>query len=96
MRTIKQFIGQANHIYFKMSNREICKQFYEQAAREGMTLGGINPTYKETTDLVAILPDGNLCYVGWAGRMCYHNSREGVIKIDYEKYSKGEAEYLIR
>ena len=96
MRTIKQFVGQANHIYFKMSNREICKQFYEQAASEGMTMGGINPTYKETTDLVAILPDGNLCYVGWAGRMCYHNSHEGVIKIDYEKYVKGEAEYLIR
>lgn len=96
MRTIKQLIGQANHIYLRMSNTEICKQFYEQAMNEGMLFGGINPTYKETTDLVALLPDGNLCYVGWAGRMCYHYAHEGVIRIDYEKYVNGETEYLIK
>jgi len=96
MRTIKQFIGQANHIYFKMSSREVCKQFYEQAAREGLLFGGINPTYKETTDLVALLPDGSICYVGWAGRMCYHSCHEGVIKIDYNKYATGENNYFIK
>lgn len=95
MRTIKHFIGQANHIYFRMSSREVCKQFYEQASKEGLLFGGINPTYKETADIVAPLPDGSLCYVGWASRMCYHNAHEGVIKIDYEKYMNGEAEYLI-
>lgn len=96
MRTIKQFIGQANHIYFKMSNREVCKQFYEQAAKEGLLFGGINPTYKETTDLVALLSNGEICYVGWAGRMCYHNCHEGVIKIDYEKFANGETDYQIK
>ena len=96
MRTIKQFIGKAEHIYFKMSSREVCKQFYEQAAKEGFLLGGINPTYKETTDLVALLPNGGLCYVGWAGRIFYHNYHEGVIRIDYEKYANGEADYLIK
>ena len=96
MRTIKQFNGQANHIYFKMSSRGVCKQFYEQAEKEGLLFGGINPTYKETSDLVALLPNGEICYVGWAGRMCYHNSHEGVIKIDYEKFMNDEEEYLIK
>lgn len=96
MRTIKQFIGQAEHIYFRMSSKDICKQFYKQAAKEGLLFGGINPTDKETTDLVALLPNGQICYVGWAGRMCYHNCHEGVIKIDYEKFARGEVEYQIK
>ena len=95
MRTIKQFIGQANHIYFKMSNREVCKQFYEQAAKEGLLFGGINPTYKETTDLVALLSNGEICYVGWAGRMCYHNRKQNILRVDYEKYILGEEDYLV-
>ena len=96
MRTIKQFIGQSDHVYFKMGSREVCKQFYEQAAKESLLFGGINPTYKETTDLVALLPDGSICYVGWAGRMCYHNYKKGVIRIDYEKYSTGSDNYLLK
>ena len=86
MRTIKQFIGQANHIYFNMSSREGCKQFYEQAQKEGLSFGGSDPTYKETTDLVALLPNGELCYVGWVGRVLYHHSSGNIIRVDYDKY----------
>lgn len=50
MRTIKQFIGQANHIYFKMSSREVCKQFYEQAQKKDCRLEVlIRPTKKQPT-----------------------------------------------
>ena len=68
----------------------------------GWTLGtlagsvcGTNPTEHDTTDLVALLPSGEICYVGWAGRMCYHNCKEGVVRIDYEKYINDEWDYII-
>ena len=95
MRTIKQFINQENKVYFFMKDKDTCLRFYRNAEAEGITFGGAKPTEKETTDIVALLPNGEICYVGWAGRMCYHNCKTGVIKIDYEKYSLGENDYLI-
>ena len=95
MRTIKQFISQPNKVYIYLKDTNLCKQFYRNAEEEGITFGGTNPTEKEPTDLVALLPSGELCYVGWAGRMCYHNCTQGVIRIDYEKYINNAPDYII-
>lgn len=96
MRTIKQFISKTNKVYFYFTRNEICKRFFENAEAEGITFGGKKPTAKETTDLIALLPNGEICYVGWAGHMCYYNCTEGVVRIDYEKYVNNEADYIIR
>ena len=96
MRTIKQFISQTNKVYFYFKDTNRCKQFYQNAEAEGITFCGTNPTDKEPTDLIALLPSGEICYVGWAGRMCYHNCKEGVVRIDYEKYVNNEPDYVIR
>ena len=96
MRTIKQFISKTNKVYFFFKDTNLCKQFYQNAGAEGITFGGTKPTEKEPADLVALLPSGEICYVGWAGRMCYHNSKEGVVRIDYEKYVSNASDYLIR
>ena len=96
MRTIKQLISKTNKVYFYFTGNEICKRFYENAEAEGITFGGKLPTTKEPTDLIALLPSGEICYVGWAGHMCYHNSTEGVLRIDYAKYINDEADYIIR
>lgn len=95
MRTIRQFINQANKVYFFMKDKDTCLRFYKDAEAEGITFGNEKPTQKETTDIVALLPNGEICYVGWAGRMCYHNCKNGVIRIDYEKYTNGEAKFLV-
>ena len=95
MRTIKQFISKTNKVYFFFQNTNLCKQFYENAEAEGITFGGTNPTDKEPTDLVALLPDGEICYVGWAGRMCYNNCQEKVVRIDYKRYLNDESDYII-
>ena len=95
MRTIKRFINQNYKVYFFMKNEEICRRFYQNAEAEGITFGGDKPTEKEPTDIIALLPEGEICYVGWAGHMCYYNCKEGVIRIDYEKYANGDQEYLI-
>ena len=96
MRTIKQFINMTNTVYFFFKDTNLCKHFYQNAEAEGITFGGTKPTEKEPTDLVALLPNGEICYVGWAGRMCYHNCKEGVVRIDYEKYISNETDYIIQ
>jgi len=96
MRTIKQFINIADKVYFFMKDKETCRRFYQDAEQEGITFCGEKPTNKETTDIVALLPDGDICYVGWAGHMCYHHGGvEGVIRIDYAKYVAGNEDYII-
>lgn len=95
MRTIKSQLNQSNKVYFFMKNEDTCRRFYQDAEAEGITFGGSNPTEKEPTDIIALLPNGEICYVGWAGHMCYYNCKEGVIKIDYNKYVQGEKDYLI-
>ncbi len=95
MRTIKQFISKTDKVYFYFKDTSICKLFYENAEKEGISFGDKKPIEKETTDLIALLPTNQICYVGWAGRMCYHNCKKGVIRIDYAKYLTGENGYLI-
>jgi len=95
MRTIKQFSSKTQKVYFYFKDTTICKLFYENAEKEGISFCGEKPTEKEPTDIVALLPTSEICYVGWAGRMCYHNCKDGVIRIDYAKYLAGDFPYLI-
>ena len=79
-----------------MKDKETCQRFYQEAEREGISFGGVKPTSKESTDLLALLPIGEICYVGWAGHMCYHHGdAAGIIRIDYEKYVGNEEDYII-
>lgn len=95
MRTIKQFISKTNKVYFYMKDPDTCRKFYRDAEAEGITFGGVPPTHKETDDIIALLPSGEICYVGWAGRMCYHGCKEGVVRIDYDKYSTGNFPWVL-
>ena len=96
MRTIKQFISKTNKVCFFMKDKATCRSFYQVAEAEGISFCGTPPTQKETTDIVALLPSGEICYVGWAGHMCFHNGGiEGVIRIDYAKYVSGDDDFII-
>ena len=95
MRTIKQLISKENKVYFFMKDEDTCRRFYYDAEAEGITFGGAKPTGKDTSDIIALLPNGEICYAGWAGHMCYYNCKEGVIRIDYEKYANGDEKYIV-
>ena len=95
MPTIKKFISKNKKVYFFMKDKDTCFRFYQDAEAEGITFSGIKPTEKGTTDLVALLDSGEICYVGWAGRMCYHNCKINVLRIDYAKFISGEKDFLL-
>ena len=96
MRTIRQLINPEKKVYIRLRGNAMRYRFMSDAEREGITYGDkVNPTEREVDDIMALCADGTICFLGWAGRMCYHLSEDKVIRIDYEKYIDGEDNYII-
>lgn len=84
MQKIKDLINKEKHVYIILKNEEIAKRFLGDAEAEGITFSdGSKPTDKELDDIIALLPNGTICYVDWAGRICSHTNQ--CIRIDYEE-----------
>ena len=96
MRTIKQLIGKEQKVYIVLKNKAIMFRFISDAEYEGITFGDkVKPTERTPEDIMALQADGTICYLGWAGRMCYHNRKQNILRVDYEKYILGEEDYLV-
>ena len=76
MKTITSLINANKKVYVRMSSDEICKAFFAQAENEGFLFGGMKPTAKHPSDLIAVLSDKTLCYVGTIGRMAAGSGAE--------------------
>ena len=85
MKTIESLINANKKVYVRMSGDEICKQFFTQAEREGFTFGGEKPTKKHPSDLIAVLPDKTICYVGTIGRIAAGSGAENVVVVEAEE-----------
>ena len=86
MKTITSLINANKKVYVRMSSDEICKAFFAQAEKEGFLFGGgAKPTEKHPSDLIAVLPDKMLCYVGTYGRIAAQSGAENIIAYDCEK-----------
>ena len=85
MKTITCLINANKKVYVRMSSDEICKAFFAQAENEGFLFGGMKPTAKHPSDLIAVLSDKTLCYVGTIGRMAAGSGAENVCVIDAEE-----------
>lgn len=86
MKTIESLINPNKKVYVKMKNGKICKAFFTQAESEGFIFGdGAKPTAKHTSDLIAVLPGKQLCYVASIGRIAMQSGTENIIVYDGEK-----------
>jgi len=95
MRTIKELTKEGMKIYFYLANEQIGKQFLADAESEGYLFGdGVKPTEREWDDIMALTEEGYLCYLGWAGRVKFHYNPTDVIKVDYERYKRGDTYFI--
>ena len=85
MKTIESLINANKKVYVKMSSDEICKAFFAQAEKEEFLFGGIKPIEQEPSDIIAVLPDKTLCYVGTIGKIAAGSGAENVCIIDAEE-----------
>ena len=85
MKTIESLINASKKVCVRMSSDEICKAFFAQAEKEEFLFGGIKPTAKHPSDLIAVLSDKTLCYVNSISRMAAGLGAENVCVIDAEE-----------
>jgi len=96
MRTIRNLIKEEKKVYIYLQNKATEYRFMSDAECEGITFGdGVKPTERQVDDIMALHDDGTICFLGWAGRMAYHYSKNAVKRIDYKKYIEGFEDYLI-
>lgn len=68
----------------------------QDADNEGITFDdGKKVAERAVDDIMALLPGGTICFLGFVGRMCYGSGSADAVRIDYEKYANGEENYLI-
>ena len=96
MRTIRQLINSEKKVYIFLKNKANQARFMSNAEHEGITFGDrVKPTERQADDIMTLNADGTICFLGWAGRMCYHYGGDAAIRINYEKYIDGADDYLI-
>ena len=87
MRTIRNLIKEEKKVYVFLRNKATEVRFVNDAERESITFGdGVKPTERQIDDIMALLNDGTICFLGWAGRMAYHYSKG---KEHYRNEHKG-------
>ncbi len=86
MKTIKSLINPNKKVYVKMNSADNCKRFFSIAEKEGFLFGdSAKPTEKHSSDLIAVLPDKTICYVGTYGRIATQSGAENIIVYDCKK-----------
>lgn len=85
MKTIESLVNASKKVYVRMSSDEVCRRFFAQAEREGFLFGGEKPTKKEPSDIIAVLPDKTICYVGTIGRIAAGSGAENVVVVEAEE-----------
>jgi len=97
MRTIKELISNEKKVYILLKSKAIQYRFMSDAECEGITYGdNVKPTERPVDDIMALQSNGTICFLGWAGRVCYHYAiQNNIIRVDYEKYINGDADFII-
>lgn len=96
MRTIKELINNEKKVYIFLRTEDIRHRFMSDADQEGITFGdGVKASEREADEIMALQDNGTICFLGWAGHMCYYHSKDTATRIDYEKYVYNCEDYLI-
>ena len=100
-RTIKglraKFEGK---IFVYLADENTRREFAEDAAAEGFTIGGKSPTQRGVDELMSLHED-TLAFVGGIGRMEFmanggSRAKGKFHRVDYAKYKSGEKDYIIK
>ena len=97
MRTINNLIRTEKKVYIFLKDKATRYRFMSDADREGITYGdNVKATDRPVDDVTALQSDRTICFLGWAGRVCYHYAHQNnIIRVDYEKYINGDVDYII-
>lgn len=96
MRTMRALLQHQKKVYIVLRTKAIQYRFMSDADREGITFSdGVKATDRMASDIMALLPDGHICFVGWVGRLCFKQGGDSVLRVDYEKFIDNMDDYEI-
>ena len=101
-RTLRALAKLDGRVYVYLANDEAGKAFLAQAEAEGLRFGdGAAPTSRPYASVMALNHDGTLNYVGTNGMVAFQSGAdtiggEKLIRLDYEKFVSGAADYRFR
>lgn len=84
---IRELIDSERTVYIVLRDKAAQYRFMGDAEREGITYtNGTKPTEQEAEEIMALHPDGTISFLGWAGRILYHNIKDTAPCVDYGEY----------
>lgn len=101
-RTIRNLAEKKGRVYIYLANKEIGENFMKQAESEGFTFSdGAKFTHPDRgyESIMAINHNYTINYVGTNGRIAFGGGfkrigDEKLIRVDFQKYSAGEKNYI--
>ena len=97
-RRLRDLIDGEHCVYLYLASEAAEKDFQRRAESERIRFAdGVSAAERQPRPIMRLQDDGTLCYVGFAGAMRFrHDSDPGVLCVDYEKYIRGDDDYLIQ
>lgn len=96
-RTIKNLRSTiSGKIYIYCDNEKIGKQFMQNAENEGYRFGKTKPTDNGWSNIIALERNKQLSFVGFCGHINFQCNGGGLTRIDYEKYVKGDKNFIFK
>lgn len=99
-KTIKSLLKENCRVYVYLPNKNLTRQFMENAESEGFSFGdGVKPTARECDSIMAVNENMTINYVGIIGHIAFENGDKigdkRLLKINYERYISGDENYII-
>ena len=101
MRTIKNLVSQNDErVYVYLANNELGSKFMHQAEEEGFVFeDGALPTSRTYAEIMAVNGNITINFVGTNGRIAFGSGvkkmgDKTLVRVDYEKYVNGDADYF--
>lgn len=89
MRKIRDLIKGQEKIYIILRTEEIGRKFMLDAEKEGFAFfDGTKPSEVKAEDKMVLYKDGKISFLGLAGRMKLHYTKDDFLLVDYEEFSR--------
>lgn len=100
-RTLRRLCALKARVYVYLADGETRRYFTRQAMREGITYRDEAQLSNRPCDgIMALNHDGTVNFVGFAGRLAFGAAKtvggEPLLRVDYQKYRRGEADFRYR
>ncbi len=97
IRRIRDLIDGRHRVYLFFAGQDAKEDFRRRARNEWIRFcDGREVSDRETAQIMRLLDDGTVCYVGLAGfRAFYVGEDRDILRVDYEKYAAGCADPVI-